>query len=449
MKTPPSKTTRAMKRRITIIIGILLGTFGNGEVNGASYTWSGGSATQAGWIQGDNWIGGSIAFGTDTELIWHSEDANRLTSSTNALQANQTIRALTFNANAQGNISLRLTNGSGATQARTLSFESISGSATLTIHENANANITLGVAGPAADPAAVQIALVSDLNVTHSGSGTLTLNRGIGGSGALTKNGTGLMVLSGTNTYTGNTTINAGTLAAHSSTAFGTGAVHVQGNGIVSIASDNTLAGTSSTLGLGGTWQRHVDLGNSYSTGTTGTISSDLPSGIATTIHIAAATQATNDDTLTIQFTTTPDAPPVNDNIRKSDVAHLSMEEDSPIFVLELGLTSSLNSQDSLGWLNSENVWVHAIDGNSEMGANAILGFMGSFTNSGASASSEYLGSWGIDLSNNQVWAILDHTSEFAIVSIPEPSSFLLGALSLGLLYFRRKKSHLLIYFQR
>ena len=40
-----------------------------------------------------------------------------------------------------------------------------------------------------------------------------------------------------------------------------------------------------------------------------------------------------------------------------------------------------------------------------------------------------YLGSRGVDVDTNTVWAILDHNSEFAV--IPEPSTFVLGGLAL------------------
>ncbi|MCX6543975.1 MAG: autotransporter-associated beta strand repeat-containing protein [Acidobacteria bacterium] len=63
----------------------------------------------------------------------------------------------------------------------------------------------------------------------QSGGGTIdtvgasdaTLSGAIGGGGSLTKDGTGLLTLSGDNTYTGATSVNAGILRAGSVTAFG------------------------------------------------------------------------------------------------------------------------------------------------------------------------------------------------------------------------------------
>jgi len=63
---------------------------------------------------------------------------------------------------------------------------------------------------------------------------TTTFSGIINGTGNLTKQGTGILILSGNNTYSGATTISAGTLRAGSTTAFGS-------NSPVSVASGATL----------------------------------------------------------------------------------------------------------------------------------------------------------------------------------------------------------------
>jgi fibronectin-binding autotransporter adhesin len=78
-----------------------------------------------------------------------------------------------------------------------------------------NRGFTLGTGGGAID--------------VSSGASTLTVSGTAVGAGSLTKQGAGVLVLSGANTYTGGTAVSAGTLRAGSTQAFGgaTGAMNV------------------------------------------------------------------------------------------------------------------------------------------------------------------------------------------------------------------------------
>ena len=84
-----------------------------------------------------------------------------------------------------------------------------------------------------------------------------SFNNDIGGTGSLTKAGTGTLVLTGTNTYSGGTTIAGGTLVA-SAAGLGSGAIRNDASLILDQAVDGTLAnpiagtGSLTKTGLGG-----------------------------------------------------------------------------------------------------------------------------------------------------------------------------------------------------
>ncbi len=117
-------------------------------------------------------------------------------------------------------------------------------------------------------------------NTTYSG----VVQDGAGGTFALVKNGTGFQTLSGTNSYTGGTTLNAGTLAAGSTKAFGSGNVTVTGGTlqtvggprIVDIGGGNiAINGGTALFNVGGT-TAGVTHDQILTTGTVGTINGTL-----------------------------------------------------------------------------------------------------------------------------------------------------------------------------
>ncbi len=116
--------------------------------------------------------------------------------------------------------------------------------------------------------------------ITFNGSGTTTLAGVISnstGSGSIVQSGTGTTTFSGANTYTGGTTISAGTLNANSSTALGTGAVALNG---ATLGSTNGSTITN-TVNLGGS--------STFSGITTG---GTLNNAASDTLTMANATQS-------------------------------------------------------------------------------------------------------------------------------------------------------------
>jgi autotransporter-associated beta strand protein len=80
--------------------------------------------------------------------------------------------------------------------------------------------------------------------LTFDGTGTTTLSTAaVSGAGGLTKNGAGTLNLNFANTYTGTTTVNAGSLVYNVSNAISSGGVTVNG-GILNIGAFNDTVGT-------------------------------------------------------------------------------------------------------------------------------------------------------------------------------------------------------------
>jgi fibronectin-binding autotransporter adhesin len=85
---------------------------------------------------------------------------------------------------------------------------------------------------------------------------TTTLSGTISGSGGITKNGTGTLEVNGaSNTYTGDTVVNAGTLEANASGALGaSGNITVHNGGSILVQASNAIGNSSNVNLAGGTW---------------------------------------------------------------------------------------------------------------------------------------------------------------------------------------------------
>ena len=94
-----------------------------------------------------------------------------------------------------------------------------------------------------------------------------------------------------------------------------------------------------------------------------------------------------------------------------------------------------------LGWFNphgpgtNDDQWEYAVYGNSTTGGKAVANYLGSFEDFLVAHPdfnlTDYMSSYGVDLEENRVWAVLDHNSQF--VAIPEPATvslIVLGGLA-------------------
>jgi autotransporter-associated beta strand protein len=322
-------------------------------------------------------------------------------------------------------------------------------------------------------------------NKNGSGSGSLTLGAiGDGGVGyGISVTGPGTVVLPGANTYGGTTQVTGGTLMVTGSLANESSAYVLIGpspTAPTTIAADSPLvqlavAPNASYAGIGssmiGDLQTTADI-----LGGTNTIGSGF-------VNMQWRQRASNE-----MYGGNPTSPPLPTVFSQliSDVINLfgmSTASGEPVqtdpFVLQMSYAASLLKNESaqaangaiyLAWLNPTGAgpttpeWQNAITGNfGPVGADVgTLGvdYQGSFSSfltaeeamnpgdfpsdpTAANLTNAELNllmdAYGVDISNHDAWAVVNHNSEFAVV--PEPSSIILAAFGLlGCLWAMRRR---------
>ncbi len=186
------------------VVGVPTAIATTGQVYSGLMNWTAGTgswSTNANWTDSTN-AGVHVAAGLDagfTGVDSASFNGGGGTVSLNG--ANPSLNAITFSNS--GDYTLAQGSGGGITMAGTTPTITAAGAQTIS----------------------APVILASDTQVAVSGnSDTLAISGDIaesGGARMLTKNGSGLLTLSGNNTYTGATQVNAGTLKVGSATALG------------------------------------------------------------------------------------------------------------------------------------------------------------------------------------------------------------------------------------
>jgi autotransporter-associated beta strand protein len=217
----------------------------------------------------------------------------------------------------------------------------------------------------------------------------------IGGSGTLLKSGAGTLSLTGNNTYSGGTTVNAGTLLANNATAStGSGAVTVNGSG-------TTLGGTGTITGA-------VTLGNT----TPGAILNPGPKGTAGTAA-SVGTLTTGALTLTGANTVHIDA---------FGTGTSQWDKLVSTAAISLGATSTLDVTIASGLTFTANTTYVLLSGTSLTGtfAGIVDGQIYSF--SGYAFTADYT------------------ATGFDLVAVPEPGTWIGGSLALATLAFSQRR---------
>ncbi|MEG1071988.1 MAG: autotransporter-associated beta strand repeat-containing protein, partial [Akkermansia sp.] len=203
-------------------------------------TWSGASGN---WLGAETWkdaTGNPTQFGVGDRAIF---DGTGATNQTITLSGNILSKGVTVSGATNYTFS-----GEGGFNDANMTLEK-NGEGTLTILTNNGSTGTMTINGGSVvlgDDSTLgswagNIVNNGSLTVNTKTNGSLTMGRIISGTGALVKNGAGTLVLSGVNTYSGGTTINAGTLQISNSSALGAGMTSVKSGGILEATSAMTL----------------------------------------------------------------------------------------------------------------------------------------------------------------------------------------------------------------
>jgi fibronectin-binding autotransporter adhesin len=137
-------------------------------------------------------------------------------------------------------------------------FSTTSSTVTISGTQSVN-NITFG-AGNTANltlSGGTSLTLGSSSTITNNSASNLTIATVLAGTAGFTKAGTGTLTLSGNNSYSGTTTVSAGTLIVSNNSALGTSAVSVSSSGLLQLSAVNV---TGQTLALTGASSSSVTL---------------------------------------------------------------------------------------------------------------------------------------------------------------------------------------------
>jgi hypothetical protein len=147
-------------------------------------------------------------------------------------------------------------------------------------------------------------------------------------------------------------------------------------------------------------------------------------SGLGTTVQLLGGTASVNRAVLTT-FSAGPTGAASDDVNVSGTISDTYVLELSYSQAAALALPGGPNAMQ-LQWLNpNTGQWVNAVDGNT--------GGTPTFVNGAYNPAVDFnLGTYGVDTTNDVVWAVVDHNSQFAADSqVPEPGSVML--LSVGL----------------
>lgn len=297
-------TSKTMSRLAAVLTSAIAALSVASVAHAASGTWSATTGSPASWGTAGNWTGSVIADGASSAANFTSNITGGYTVN---LDVSRTIGSVVIGDSSPSNAFTIATGGN------TLTFDNGSSNAALTQNGNGASDVVSGNLAIAGNgtlvisgsrgfssftvSAGITSALsagTQTLNINNSGASHTTTLSGIigdGGAGgkiAVSKTGTGTATLSNANTYTGGTTLGAGTLNVNNANALGSGALTITGGTLnnttgsaITLATNNAQSWNGS-FAFGGT--RALNLG-------TGSVS--LGANVTTTVGGASANSLT------------------------------------------------------------------------------------------------------------------------------------------------------------
>jgi formylglycine-generating enzyme required for sulfatase activity len=227
--------------------------------------------------------------------------------------------------------------------------------------------------------------------------------------------------------FTGSLTVTGGTATLGGSVA---GTVTVAAGAAANIASGASLTNAKVSLAQGGILSIARGTSVPIAAGNIGGISVSGTSGLA--VNVLAGTVAAD---TTIFATTSPKgnfsaaggSQLVGDVLTFQGTGTatwvLQMQYDPATLPQAESLMASAGEL-FLSWRNpATNRWVKSVDGN--IGGSPQL-FQRAWQ------AGDALGSYGVDVTSNTVWAVINHNSDFAVVAVPEPTTLALAVCGLA-----------------
>ena len=220
---------------------------------------SGGSA----WLTAGNWGGSTVPTATDIAQFGANPTSTttgvgiNFSQSTNNGSGNQIVGAIELTSARSGNLTI---GNSAASTAGTLTLNGVEtvGVSNVVLKNSGAGNLAIqNTQGGGGSTLAIALANTENVIVIN-GSGGVTINSTISGVGknlTLQGTGTGSLTLAGSNTYTGTTTINSGTLRMAANDVFdGSGSISIAGGTLQTSTFNDTINAFTLTSGtLAGT----------------------------------------------------------------------------------------------------------------------------------------------------------------------------------------------------